>query len=114
MNFVKNYNKPKVPVFTNKFTVQSLAQAPAPVVDKYQDALDKITQRYGNSKLESDKVTLKNLISSIKGLKEEQSDGEITPEEASRTLSVLVAKHIGGRHKTYRRSNRKKTRRSRK
>lgn len=112
MNFLKDYNKPKVPVFTNKFTVPALAQAP--VTDKYQDAIDKVTQRYSNSKSESDKVTLKNLISSIKGLKEEESDGEVTSEEATRTLSVLIAKHVGGRRKTHRRLNRKKTRRSRK
>jgi hypothetical protein len=100
MNFIKDYNK--VPVFTKKISS-----------DKYQDAIDKVTTQYGNSKSESDKVTLYNLVSSIKGIKEEEADGEIPSEEANRTLSTLVAKHIGGRRKT-RRSKRSKTRRSRK
>lgn len=109
MNFVKDYTKSKVPVFAKTYP-QTLAVAP----DKYQDALDKVTHQYGNSKLESDKVNLKNILASIEGLKAEEADGEISPEEASRTLTALIAKHIGGRRRKTRRSNRKKTRRSRK
>jgi hypothetical protein len=112
MNFVKDYNKPKVPVFANKFTVPALAQAP--VADKYQDAIDKVTRQYGNSKLEIDKVNLKNILASIEGLKAEEADGEIQAEEASRTLTALIAKHIGGRRRKTRRSKRSKTHRRRK
>ena len=108
MNFVKDYNKPKVPVFAKTYSQSSAAP------DKYQDALNKVTLQYGNSKLESDKVNLKNIVASVEGLKAEEADGEISPEEASRTLTALIAKHIGGRRRKTRRSNRKKTRRSRK
>jgi hypothetical protein len=107
MNFIKDYNK--VPVFKKTFT-PVLASA---TTDKYQDALDKVNQQYGNSKSESDKVTLTNLVKSINGIKEEEADGEVPATEASQTLKNLIAKHIGGRRKT-RRSKRSKTRRSRK
>lgn len=100
MNFVKNYNKP--PVFTKTYP-QSLA-----VADKYQDAIDKVTRQYGNSKLDSDKITLKNILASIEGLKAEEADGEIGAEEATRTLTALIAKHIGGRRKKTGRSGRSK------
>ena len=105
MNFVKDF---RAPVFKKTFT-PALASA---TIDKYQDALNKVNQQYGNSKSENDKVTLTNLVKSINGIKEEEADGEVPSVEASQTLKNLIAKHIGGR-KT-RRSNRKKTRRSRK
>lgn len=113
MNFVKDYNKPKAPVFKKTFT-PVLASA---TTDKYQDAIDKVTKQYGNSKLDSDKVTFKNILATIEGLKAEEADGEIQAEEANRTLTALIAKHIGGRPKKTgrsRRSNRKKTHRRRK
>jgi len=106
MNFIKDF---RAPVFKKTFT-PVLASA---TTDKYQDALNKVNQQYGNSKSESDKVTLTNLVKSINGIKEEETDGEVPAEEASQTLKNLIAKHVGGRRKT-RRSNRKKTRRSRK
>jgi hypothetical protein len=104
MNFIKKYNK--VPVFTKTFSPASPSST-----DKYQDAIDKVTRQYGNSKLATDKIVLYNLVSSIKGMREEEADGEISADEANRTLSTLIAKHIGGRRKT-RRSKRRKTRRS--
>lgn len=94
MNFIRNYNKP--------------------IKDKFQDAIDRVTVQYGTSKSEADKLTLHNLISSIDGLRAEEGDKTISSEEASRTLDSLVKKHIGGRRKTRRRSNRKKTHRRRK
>ena len=110
MNFVKDYNKPKAPVFKKTFT-PVLASA---TTDKYQNAIDKVTKQYGNSKLESDKLTFKNILATIEGLKAEEADGEIQSEEANRTLTALIAKHIGGRRRMTRRSNRKKTHRRRK
>lgn len=110
MNFIKDYNA-KVPVFIKP---SPLLNPPIPVsVDKYQDALDKVNYQYGKSKRDGDKITLKNLVLSINGLRDEEKDGEITAEEAARSLSALIAKHIGGRRKT-RRLKRQKTRRSRK
>jgi len=110
MNFLKDYTK-KVPVFVK---TSPTSNPPIPVVeDKYQVALNKVNYQYGKSNRDVDKVTLKNLVLSINGLRDEEKDGEITPEEGARSLSALVAKHIGGRRKT-RRSKRQKTRRSRK
>lgn len=54
MNFVKDYNKPKAHVLASATT------------DKYQDAINRVTKQYGNSKLDSDKVTLNNILASIK------------------------------------------------
>jgi hypothetical protein len=94
MNFIKNYNKS--------------------TKDKFQDAIDRVTSQYGRSNSEADKLTLHNLISSIDGLRAEEGDKTISPEEASRTLDTLIKKHIGGSRKKTRRSNRKNTRRRRK
>jgi len=111
MNFTKPFNKG--PVFTKPVASAPLPPVPSPPVDKYQDALNKVNHQYGTSTREADKITLKNLVLSINGLRDEEKDGEITPEEGARSLTALIAKHIGGRRKT-RRSKRRKTRRSRK
>ena len=94
MNFIKNYNKP--------------------TKDKFQEAIDRVTSQYGNSKSDADKLTLHNIVSSINGLRAEEGDKTISSEEASRTLDALIKKHIGGRRKKTRRLNRKKTHRRRK
>lgn len=110
MNFITDYNKSNELKFTKTF----VPMTPSIDKDKYREAIDGVTKQYGNSKLESDKVTLRNILSSINGLKEEEKDGEISSQEASRSLKALIAKHIGGRRKTSRRLKSRKTRRNRK
>jgi hypothetical protein len=112
--------QPEVPKFKTDYN--SARDPPVPSApDKYQIAIDVVTKYYGNSQLPADAVKLKNLLASINGIKEEETEGETTHAEALTQLKRLVQGNStgdlgilttkGGKKK---RSTRRKARKGRK
>ena len=90
LQFKTKFGKqPEVPKFKTEYN--SSRDPPVPSApDKYQIARDAVNNFYGNSKQDSDKTKLKNLLASINGMKEEEDDNEITHDEALTQLKRLV------------------------
>jgi hypothetical protein len=90
LNFTKKFGpQPEVPKFKTDYN--SSRDPPVPSVeDKYKIAIDAVTNYYGNSKQDSDKIKLKNLLASITGLQEEEKAGETTDAQALTQLKRLV------------------------
>jgi hypothetical protein len=90
LNFKTKFgSQPAIPQFKTDYNASRDPPVPT-VADKYQIAIDAVTKFYGNSKQDSDKTKLKNLVASINGMKEEEEYKEITSEEALTQLKRLV------------------------
>lgn len=96
LSFTKKFGlQPDLPKFKTDYN--SARDPPVPTVDdKYQIAVRKVTEYYGNSKNPADATKLKDLLASINGMKEEEEYKEITPEEALVQLKRLVKGNSNG------------------
>jgi hypothetical protein len=117
MNFLKDYTKPKIPIFKKPMG----PNPPVPVAeDKYSKALALVNERLQKYK-DSPKIikTLNDFTKTIEGFREEEIAGDIDDAEATQILGDLTTRiinehYIGGRRKTARRLKRRKTHRRRK